>query len=72
MRQEEKMLELQRFQKQKQEELERKIKEKGNKGGYMDGEDLNQAEMEYIYDMMKNEFQMKGNKMFDNKGDHVL
>lgn len=38
----------------------------------MDGEDLNQAEMEYIYDMMKNEFQMKGNKMFDNKGDHVL
>ena len=60
------------FQQKKQEELERKIRDRGNKGGYMEGEDLNQAEVEYLYDMMKHEYQNKGQKMFENKGDHVL
>lgn len=38
----------------------------------MDGEDLNQAEMEYLHDMMNKEYQLKGVKMFENRGDNIM
>ncbi len=66
------LAEISTFQEQKQAELEKKIKERGNKGGYLDGEDLNQAELEYLYDMMKHELQSKGENLFGDKGDHIL
>ena len=28
--------------------------------------------MEYLHDMMNNEYQLKGVKMFENKGDNIM
>jgi len=28
--------------------------------------------MDYLYDMMKNEYALKGEGMFDNKGDNIM
>lgn len=56
-----------------QEQLEKKIRDRGNKGGYLEGgEDINPAEMEYLYDIMKQEYKHKGEQLFKNKGDHVM
>jgi len=33
---------------------------------------LNNAEMDYLYDMIKHEYGMKGEAMFDNKGDNIM
>ena len=56
-----------------QEQLEKKARDRGNKAGYLEGSDeINPAEMEYLYNMMKQEFLLKGDGMFDNKGDHVM
>ena len=54
--------------------MDKKFRDRGgNKGGYLDGGDeINQAEMEYLYNMMKHEYQLKGEGMFSNKGDHVM
>ena len=55
------------------EQLEKQIRDRGNKGGYLDGaEDINPAEMDYLYNMIKQEYTMKGEQMFENKGDHVM
>ena len=49
------------------------MRDRQNKGGYLDGEQfLNNAEMEYLYDMIKHEYNMKGEGMFDNKGDNIM
>ena len=52
---------------------EKKRRDFGNKSGYLEGGDeINQAEMEYLYNMMKQEAALKGEGMFSNKGDHVM
>ena len=53
--------------------MDQKVRDRQNKGGYLDGEQfLNNAEMDYLYDMMKNEYALKGEGMFDNKGDNIM
>ena len=68
---EEKLLAVRKKLQQQMEEKKRRDFE--NKGGYLEGGDeINPAEIEYLYNMMKQEAALKGEGMFTNKGDHVM